>query len=1666
MNSPIICAGFHRSGMSLASQLLHLSGVPFALESMPGNISNPDGHFEDMVAMRMHDEFLSESGSNWQFHDESKVDHNPSVVERIKRYCDCRHQLDGPLWLMKDPRATLYLDDWQSALEGNGKFVLMYRHWGLCIQSLLKRHSQILAYSLPTGLAMSTDIAFWQSPELAVRMWLAYNKAMIKFIQANKENCLVVSQLSLMQGYDLIAAINNRFEEKLKPISVSPVSAEYASESVDVVVLNGLSSQLQLELNETYRQLEQLCNIGSTGTRPEFIESPVNDKAKSLIFDRMKMADRIKANKIEEEMAVPLQQLSQGYHKLNFDELLLKLKNLQPLVNRTRAKASLEFSLRLIELRPFSIVGHEWAGKIYSNLGQYRNAEIHFVKAISIGSAPPYMKMLLANTYVARFKFDLAEYFYLLAFKENSKNPFFSVKLGDLYCLTKKYDKAIESYEAALLLKDDNLVRGKLIDTIVECRGAKAAIEFTNTCLEKNNTVPIRNKLITLKLKLRTADAKDKYRDFVKGTINKEKVSIFFENLYSLSLPDKQLQHLSYWFSVHYDELYTDFELHELTKSQESGVVTGNRLICTGMITNDLSRLAKILSHTKIKSSVSSSCQYLPLVKSFSVPRSGNRLAVLPASHSFADVQKIENLKIDCGNMKSETGIQRFDEILIDNDLSNTIDATLPPNIEASYLFTIGHWSEYFQYYYQSLAQLIAEELPVGEDLNLAIEAWQSPQVLAGAWLKYHRALLRFYKAQPERCFVILDVELNNVNLTVPKLNDYFSLGLSYHSNGKEKTITKLPFDKPILSSIPESLKSQLNDVYEAMLALSNCKEVGGTNTDVSSVSTGIERSGIPGHTLPSLSSFSLDRIQGIPGCSGTQVMIGRSATQIEQANKLQNVDEFDYLQTISHLEAIKVPERNRVLDLMAILIRNLERLQPGNWRTQEWLGRVSELNNELDKAETHYCNAISTKMAPPYLYGLLAALYLNQGRTKEAIDRYLNAIEGNSKNPSFPFGLALAYEQLKEYETALQYFRLALTLGTNKVEVELHMIDCLLYLDRIEELKGYALNAWRQHSHLPSGILLSKMSVLKGNGENITGDSVSIADVRERLVQKLPKWLSEFPVTLMESTLKDHFLHSLQSNWCRLGFNPVGRGNEKGFRLHPVLSNMDVESIRPISFVVIRFSDEIDFNFRLSSNIRENGNQIIEVDNTSNLYFNNLSRAILHGMKQAKHEIIAVIHEDVLLADQWQQHFESSLRELEKHDCKWGMLGAVGWKDDGQIFGHWSDPHGYKNTFVNDLNYSQVVKLDEQLLIFNSNRLPDFDPSLPGIHHIGSDLRNMLLGMGYITYVLNAPTIHKYSDRNGSLVFQRKDSIKIQDRQSKTYLADKAVCDDYIQHKWPNIPIPHCNSPEEFPEITASVLKRLQLESPVILISRGGSGSRLCSLLAQDAGIFLGNDIAETGDSLEFVSAVYQGMVAKHHCYTARQQEQIVPRLRQTAMKVLQAIPEDVIWGFKLPESIFLLPELRRAFPKARYIHFLRDPLTTTLRRTHMTARLDNHIGRISLPLAYDYLQRSRKQLLLDSPALHMAYTTIHQLACVDEHVKNISSNNYFEVRYEEVLSDAELQVEKMCRWLGIKQISHVLEESIDIGRSKVSKTIYGDEIRQLVEAALKDVRHQYNYL
>jgi hypothetical protein len=234
---------------------------------------------------------------------------------------------------------------------------------------------------------------------------------------------------------------------------------------------------------------------------------------------------------------------------------------------------------------------------------------------------------------------------------------------------------------------------------------------------------------------------------------------------------------------------------------------------------------------------------------------------------------------------------------------------------------------------------------------------------------------------------------------------------------------------------------------------------------------------------------------------------------------------------------------------------------------------------------------------------------------------------------------------------------------------------------------------------------------------------------------------------------------------------------------------------------------------------------------------------------------------------------------------------------------------------------------------------------------------------------------------------------------------------------------------------------------------------------MIQDAGVFLGNDINSSGDSMEMVLPVYKAITEKYRCRSEWQKSLSIKRFKAVAAKMIAELPTDHAWGFKLPESLLVLPELASAFPAAIYAHQVRDPLTTCLRRTHMTARLDNHIGRIALAEAYDHLEILRTQILQDSPAVHMAITTTHQLGLVEQFRRNIHSGRFHQIRFEDVLLDPDVEFFKLCNWLKVTRSTHKLHTEIDLNRAYSPKVTYDRSVVESVTRILGKVRSNLGY-
>jgi hypothetical protein len=219
LSDQLIVAGFHRSGTSLVCQLLHRGGLFLGYDLMGAAFSNPHGHFEDIEIFGLHEQILANNGQTWMVSEPFLPVITESHWRRMEQIIQ-RRNADHDLWGFKDPRACLFMMIWKHLLP-NAKALLVYRHFADTTYSLGRRQSTEL-FSKPTG-PERTFRRFWEEPDLALRMWLTHNEALLAFARAYPDDVMAVSLDMVQGGFPVIGAINRRWGLGLNEVPASEV---------------------------------------------------------------------------------------------------------------------------------------------------------------------------------------------------------------------------------------------------------------------------------------------------------------------------------------------------------------------------------------------------------------------------------------------------------------------------------------------------------------------------------------------------------------------------------------------------------------------------------------------------------------------------------------------------------------------------------------------------------------------------------------------------------------------------------------------------------------------------------------------------------------------------------------------------------------------------------------------------------------------------------------------------------------------------------------------------------------------------------------------------------------------------------------------------------------------------------------------------------------------------------------------------------------------------------------------------------------------------------------------------------------------------------------------------------------------------------------------------
>ena len=254
-----------------------------------------------------------------------------------------------------------------------------------------------------------------------------------------------------------------------------------------------------------------------------------------------------------------------------------------------------------------------------------------------------------------------------------------------------------------------------------------------------------------------------------------------------------------------------------------------------------------------------------------------------------------------------------------------------------------------------------------------------------------------------------------------------------------------------------------------------------------------------------------------------------------------------------------------------------------------------------------------------------------------------------------------------------------------------------------------------------------------------------------------------------------------------------------------------------------------------------------------------------------------------------------------------------------------------------------------------------------------------------------------------------------------------------------------------------------LEEQAPVVLMGRGHSGTRVLAFACAHLGMQLGvSEGLATGDADDraFTDSVKELGV---RVLGATHPSELRARDLRAFQRAVRGYYERLgsprgLWGWKFPETYLVAPLVARTFPRARYLHLVRDGRDIAFKE-HLTDNPRRKLGR----------QILARRDALDLPRfLQAAHSWSYQVDAFDAFRRTIAPEQVLDLRFEELCQKPEATVERLCRFLEIpftEACRSYLRDHVDPGKVAQYREHDPDEIRQ-VERAIGNTLQRYGYL
>jgi hypothetical protein len=200
----------------------------------------------------------------------------------------------------------------------------------------------------------------------------------------------------------------------------------------------------------------------------------------------------------------------------------------------------------------------------------------------------------------------------------------------------------------------------------------------------------------------------------------------------------------------------------------------------------------------------------------------------------------------------------------------------------------------------------------------------------------------------------------------------------------------------------------------------------------------------------------------------------------------------------------------------------------------------------------------------------------------------------------------------------------------------------------------------------------------------------------------------------------------------------------------------------------------------------------------------------------------------------------------------------------------------------------------------------------------------------------------------------------------------------------------------------------------PNVIGGTGGSGTRVFARIVHRGGMFTGNNLNASDDSLD-IGHYLDRWIDRFVPYWHRPLR--IPCLSEMLEDLSQAIQKHCAnaakdsprpWGWKDPRSIYLLPFFHSQFPNLRFLHVLRDGRDMAYSANQN--QLNRH-GRVML---------SRLERLRPQPLQSIALWNRINLMAVDYGERNLGAQ-YMYVRFEDLCTEPVSTVQTVLSFFNL---------------------------------------------